>query len=156
MKRACKVHGCEAVAKGYGAYCPKHKATDRRHGAPTQRGVTKAELKIYREMVRSRIDKNAENPVWKMADQRWLTVVRWAEGVVQRFAAGRPGFGWERRTAAEVLKLSEHIPAREVVETVLATYLMREQEAQRFKSDRAFQFRKRCFQDTSLRAVCGA
>lgn len=138
MKRVCRVQGCEAVANGYGVYCPKHKGNDRRHGAPTQRGVTKSDLKPYREMVSQRVMKNAANPVWRKADERWLGIVGMAEGVIDRFATGRPGFGWERRAAVEVVKLSQHVAAREIVETVLAMYLMQDLEPRRFSSERAF------------------
>ncbi|MGE3992531.1 hypothetical protein [Pseudorhodoplanes sp.] len=138
MKRVCKVQRCEAAASGYGVYCPKHKANDRRHGAPTQKGITKSNLKPYREMVSQRVLKNAENPVWRKAEERWLTVVRLAEGVIGRFASGRPGFAWERRAAVEVVKLSQHVAAREIVETTLAVYLMQDLEPRRFCSERAF------------------
>lgn len=138
MKRVCRVQGCEAAANGYGVYCPKHKANDRRHGGPTQRGVTKADLKPYREKVSQRVLKNEENPVWRKADERWLSVVGFAEGVIGRFAIGRAGFGWERRAAVEVVKLSQHVGAREIVETVLAMYLMQNMEPRSFSSERAF------------------
>jgi hypothetical protein len=98
----------------------------------------KADLKPYREMVSQRVLKNAENLVWQKADERWLAIVATAEGVIERFATGRPGFGWERRAAAEVVTLSQHVAAREIVETVLAMYLMQEIEPRRFCSERAF------------------
>ncbi|WP_363350173.1 hypothetical protein [Methylocystis echinoides] len=73
-----------------------------------------------------------------MADQRWNAVVQLAEGILNRFASGRPGIGWERKAAVEVVKLSRNVAAREVVENVLAMYLMLDMEPRRFVTDRAF------------------
>lgn len=138
MKRVCRVQGCEAAANGYGVYCTRHKAHDRRHGGPTQRSIMKSDLKPYREMVSQRVLKNRDSPLWQKAEERWLSVVGLAEGIISRFATGRPGFGWERRAAVEVVKLSQHVAAREIVETVLAMYLMQDLEPRRFCSERAF------------------
>jgi hypothetical protein len=44
----------------------------------------------------------------------------------------------ERIAAEEVLKLSDAVPPREIVETSLALFMMQELQPRRFKTDRAF------------------
>ncbi|MGJ0506073.1 MAG: hypothetical protein ACR652_02855 [Methylocystis sp.] len=135
MKKQCKVQGCSAPVSGHGPYCTKHKATNRRHGAPDQRGITKSGLRPYLAMVQRRIEKNEKLTIWTIADGRWLALVRYAEQVEKTTM-----FRTDRWAAQEAQKLGVAVEPRLVVETVLAMYLMREQEAFRFKSDRAFRF----------------
>lgn len=140
MAKECRVAGCRAHTTSFGNYCPSHKSALRRHGHPEQDAVTKAELKPYIALVRRRIEKNAESTVWQHCETRWLAVVDHARGIVAEAEHGRPGFGFERRAAEEVLKLAGAVEARSVVEVVFALYLMQDADPRRFRSDEAFRF----------------
>ncbi len=58
--RLCQVSGCQEGVSRFGRYCNAHKTRDRRHGHPTQEGITKAHLKPYLNAARKRIEKNAQ------------------------------------------------------------------------------------------------
>ena len=78
MTRQCKAPGCTTLTTAYGSYCSTHKTRKRRHGAPDQRGITKADLKPYLLQVQARIAKKPDLAIW--ADQRWAGLVSFAEG----------------------------------------------------------------------------
>lgn len=138
MSRPCRVLGCTGLASDFGHYCPGHKRTLRRHGHPEQRGVTKAELAPYVVLVRLRIEKNADNAVWRLAEERWRVVVDHARGIVADARLGRPGFGFERRAAEEVVKVAQQVEARAIMETAFGLYLQQDADPRRFRSDDAF------------------
>ncbi len=89
-------------------------------------------------LVRARIAKNAGNPTWAACDARWIAIVDHARGILGEAQRGVPGNRSERVAASAVLKLAPHVEPRAVVETVLAMYLMQDQEPRRFRSDAAF------------------
>lgn len=138
MNRQCRVPGCSAQTTRYGAYCSTHKSRARRHGAPDQRAISKAELKPYLRAVRARIERNRESPVWAGCEANWRATVENARGILAAFQRGQPGFRFERLAAVEVVKLAEHVEAREVMETVFALYLLLDSDPRRFTSDGAF------------------
>jgi hypothetical protein len=140
MSRPCRVLGCTGHATQFGNWCPAHKSAMRRHGHPEQRAVGKAELKPFVARVRRRIEKNAESPVWHHAEERWRAVIEHARGIVAEAARGVPGFGYERRAAEEVVKLSDEVEARVVMETAFGLYLQQAADPRRFRSDEAFRF----------------
>ena len=139
LQRSCRVLGCGApAASRFAAYCSVHKVRLRRHGAVDQRGITKAALAPYLKRVRARIRKNEHNPAWVALDDRWRAIVDHARGIEAAYFAGRPGRRDERLAAHEAVKLGDDVPARAVVETVLAAVMMLEMEPNRFRTDRAF------------------
>lgn len=138
MANICRAPGCTAHTTSYGHYCPTHKSTLRRHGHPEQRAVTKAELKPFVRAVRRRIEKNAESAVWSHCEARWQAILDHARGIMAEAERGRAGFSFERRAAAEILKLSTGVDARAVMETVFALYLLQDVDPRRFRSDDAF------------------
>ncbi|HEV7256201.1 MAG TPA: hypothetical protein VGN82_00345 [Bosea sp. (in: a-proteobacteria)] len=89
-------------------------------------------------LVKARIAKNAGNPTWAACDARWLTIVDRARAILGEAQRGVPGDRSERVAASAVVKLADHVEAREVVKAVLGMYLMQDQEPRRFRSDAAF------------------
>jgi hypothetical protein len=137
----CRVPGCCGEASRWGAYCNAHKIRDRRHGHPEQETITKANLAPYVATVRKRIKKNDTSELWPLLAEKWektLTDCR-------RYLADVVGRGiphqWTRREACqELLKLSQHVEVKEIIETALAVFLLAEMEPRQFKSDRGFTF----------------
>lgn len=136
--RSCRVPGCTAPATRWGTLCSTHKSHQRRHGDPTQEGVTKAELLPYLAVVHQRRAKNPNSPVWGNIESRWFTLVDHCRRVADAYLGGKATNRHERQACQEVVKLAEHVAASEVVDTALALYLMHEQAPRRFRSDDAF------------------
>jgi hypothetical protein len=105
-----------------------------------QEAISKAELKTYLKRVRQRIAKNPESQAWGQLEARWLAVVEHAKGIVAGFQAGRAGTRYVRKAAEEVLKVAAVATPRDVVETVLAVFMMQEFDPRRFRSDPGFRF----------------
>jgi hypothetical protein len=136
--RVCTVSGCRAGVSGYGRLCTSHKARDRRHGHPQQEGVTKAQLKPFLKLARGRIKKNAQSALWGQLEARWEALVKVSRDGLAEYAKGTPHVRWDRVAATEIVKLAGDVPARAVIETVIALYLMADYNPRRFRSDRAF------------------
>jgi hypothetical protein len=105
-----------------------------------QVAISKADLKGYLKLVRQRIAKNPESPAWDQLEARWTAVVGHAKGVVASFQSGKPGARYVRKAAEEALKVAEGVTPREVIETVLAVFVMQELDPRRFRSDPGFRF----------------
>ena len=139
MSRSCRAISClSKAASRYSPYCPRHKANLRRHGAVDQLGIRKADLKPYLKLVRRRIQKNVNNPVWKTFERRWLGLVEYAHSVIANYKRTRLGKRHVRIAAYEILKLAPEVRPRLIVETAAAMVVMQEFEPWRFRSDRAF------------------
>jgi hypothetical protein len=154
MTRLCRVSGCCVPASSrYSIYCPVHKARQRRHGAVDQTGITKGDLKPYLRLVQARIEKNSDSPLWTQLDARWSALADHARSLLD-YRGAMPRH--ERIAAKEVLKLADAVPPRQVVETTLALFIMRELQPRRFRSDRAFrtQLVRRVRGLTDLNAGC--
>ena len=136
----CAVPGCTATAKRFGRYCDSHATRDRRHGHPRQEAIRAAELRLYREMVRRRIEKNADAAVWQTLEDIWRQAVQRCQERLQAYQAGKPVNRWQRAAWQEVVKLAQQAEPREVIETTAAMYVMFTLEPRRFRSDRAFWF----------------
>lgn len=134
----CRVTGCTAQASRWGTLCSTHKSRQRRHGHPSQEGITKAELAPYLAIIRQRKSRNPDSPLWSNIEARWRALVDHCRGVVASSLSGRPMNRNERQACHEVVKLAEHVEAGLVVEAALALYLMHEQAPRRFLSDDAF------------------
>ena len=136
--RSCSAPGCARPVSGYSQHCPLHKAQVRRHGAIGQLGVTKADLKPYIAMVRTRIAANPESPAWTKMDSRWHALVRHAEEFMAPWRAGRAAHMPTIRAADEIIRLSGVVEPRQVVVTAAAMFLMDQMEPSRFRGDQAF------------------
>ena len=138
--RYCQSPGCSRPVSGWAHHCNSHKSRTRRHGDPQQEGITKAQLKPYLEAVRRRIAKNADNPAWKTIEGNWLALVEHARAELSSYNEGVGHIRQHRLAYEEIVKLAKDVTPAEVVHTVLALYLMAEQEPRRFRSDEGFRF----------------
>jgi hypothetical protein len=138
LNYVCNAPGCSAPASTrFGRYCRPHVAQLRRHGAIGQTGVTKADLKVYRHIVESRLEKNKDKPLLTQLEARWGAVMTYAESVREE-ARSKPMVRYRREASIEMLRIGNNVEPRDVIETVLAMYVMQDQEPRRFKSDQAF------------------
>ena len=138
LTRTCRAPGCGARTTRYGVYCTTHKSRSRRHGHPDQKAITKAELKPYQKLVRKRIEKNADSPLWGQCDARWKAVVNYAQSILAAYKGGQASYRYENIAAQEVVKLAADVEARQIIETICAVYLMQDDQPRRFRSDNAF------------------
>ena len=139
MKYICKAPGCSSPAStAYGHYCHSHKAQLRRHGAVGQRAITKSDLKLYRTLVSTRLENNKGQPIWTQLEARWKAIVSGAGKTVAASQAGKPLVRYQREAAREILKLNAGANIKELIETILAIYVMQDQEPRKFKSETAF------------------
>ncbi|MFS0753483.1 hypothetical protein ABC383_02140 [Noviherbaspirillum sp. 1P10PC] len=123
---------------GYSTLCDNHKRRNRRHGHPEQRSVTSYELEPFRKRVKARIEKNASNPTWKLLRDRWEALEGIAKGHVEQYGTGVPYNLHQREAWANVATLGAAAQTMDIIEIVLAMYLMQEENPYRFKSDEAF------------------
>ena len=139
MNRPCRAPGCSSpAASSFAAFCSPHRSAFRRHGAPDQRAITKAQLKPYLKLVKARMAKNPDSPAWVTLDERWRALEDIARGIVAASPKGRAGSRYERAAAYEVIKLADDVKPRQVVEVATAMVMMWEMEPRQFRSDRAF------------------
>lgn len=136
----CRMPYCNRPTSRWGTYCNTHKSRNRRHGHPSQRGVSKAELAHYVKIVRQRKKRNPGNPFWSAVRARWAGLVEYARGEVRTFYSGKPMVGWEVKACDAIIKIADNVEPDEVVETALAMYVMLETDPRRFVSDQAFRF----------------
>lgn len=134
----CHVPGCMRPTTRYGRHCNHHKAAQRRHGHPLQKGVTKEDLKPYVHPVEARMAKNPQSTVWATCEARWSALAGQAAAILKRSATGATGRRSEHTAAAQVVRLAENVEPRTVVVTALAMYLMQDHEPRRFLSDETF------------------
>jgi hypothetical protein len=134
----CNAPGCSSPpSTKFGQYCRPHVARLRRHGAIGQTGITKADLKVYRHIVEARLEKNRDKPLLTQLEARWGAVQAYA-ATVREEARSKPMVRYRREAAIETLRIGKNVNARDVIGTVLAMYIMQDQEPRRFKSDQAF------------------
>jgi len=105
-----------------------------------QTSISSAELRPYLETVRKRIAKNSTNPIWEKLEDRWLLLVQTAQEHVERIEAGTPYVRYHREAWSDLARLGKEVQPREVIETILAVYLMEGWNPRRFVDDRAFGF----------------
>ena len=138
MPKYCKAPGCSQAASGYSIYCDHHKQAQRRHGHAAQAGVTVHELRPFVALVDARKAKNPGNPTWPMLVARWEAVVDAAKATLVRYGSGQPGNRYAVKAAHQLTTLAENTEPWAVVRTVLAMYLLQDQQPRRFVSDAAF------------------
>src|SRR4051812_14185291 len=113
MHKWCKSPGCSRrSANRYGAYCSKHSATKRRHGHPDQKGVTKAGLLPYLQMVQERRAKHPDKKAWETMEAKWMGLVE----AMKPLAENRgPTNKYGRIASREIVKLGIYVEAKKVV-----------------------------------------
>jgi hypothetical protein len=136
----CAVSGCTKTAKRYGRYCNTHDTRDRRHGHPRQETVRTKDLRPYRDIVRRRIQRNADAAAWQTLETIWRQTVRHCQARLREYLGGKPAIRWERLAWEEIIKLAQAAEPREVIETTAAMVVMQSFDPWRFRSDRAFWF----------------
>jgi hypothetical protein len=136
----CRIPSCHGSTSPYGRYCNAHKIRHRRHGDPLQETITQATLKTSLKLLRDCIKKNSDKALWPKLEARWAETLASCRNHIAEARAGVI-FNRDRLKASfELLKLDGVVAPRDVVEAVLAVFLLQEQEPRRFKSDRAFLF----------------
>jgi hypothetical protein len=135
----CAVSGCTKAAKRYGRYCNTHGTRDRRHGHPRQETVRTKDLRPYRDIVRRRMQRNADAAAWQTLETIWRQTVRRCQPRLREYLGGKPAIRWQRQAWEEIIKLAQAEP-REVIETTAAMVVMQSFDPWRFRSDRAFWF----------------
>ena len=140
MNKLCAVPRCSGEAVGYSTHCDTHKKALRRHGHAQQAGVTVHQLGPYLQRVQARREKNPASDLWAILEARWLALSGNAGAINAKWAGGASMVGAEVEVAVQMLKLAVAVPAADVINAVLAMYLLRDAEPRRFQSDRAFMF----------------
>jgi hypothetical protein len=139
---SCSVPGCnrEAPSRAHTGtpHCNTHKSHFRRHGHPTQRAVTVAELRPYLGQVEASVARNPESSVWAVCRQRWEGLVKIASDINADARAGKPGIHATRVAAWELLTVAKAGLSDEVWKTVAAMHLLHDASSTRFRSDQAF------------------
>lgn len=133
--KTCRVPHCgEPTSSRFSPHCLRHKSVNRRQGAPDQKAISTAELKPFRDRVKTRIEKNGDSPLWAHLDALWGTITAEAREEVSR----RVGNRYERSAAHEILNLDADSTAREIAVTALAMFILWHDMPWRFRSDNAF------------------
>ena len=140
IDRQCAVSACQTPATGFSTLCERHKRNQRRHGDPQQEGVTVHELNPYRLRVVARQAKNPDSPAWPLLAERWEALVKSASGTVSASLKGMAQVSFVVKAAEQVQLIDTAVQPKEVIETVLAMFLLREGRPGRFRSDKAFSF----------------
>jgi hypothetical protein len=135
MTRICKVRDCGApAASRYSPHCRRHKSVLRRQGDPDQSAIRVTELAPFVRLVRLRVARNPDSPLWGHLEDRWRGIAEEARAVA--FSALRSRH--ERAAAAEVMNIDADCSAQEIVVVVLAMFILWRERPARFRSDRAF------------------
>jgi hypothetical protein len=139
MSQTCRAPGCQTpTSSRFSIYCSRHQSRLRRQGDVAQEAIGKAALKSYVKRVRERIEKNPDSPAWGRLDARWGAIVGHAEGILAAARRGVAGASYQRTAAHEVIKLNAAVKPREIVETVLALFMLHQDQPRRIRSDQAF------------------
>lgn len=128
------------MSSGYSTLCRQHKQAQRRHGSPTQSGVTTQELRPYVALVDARKTKNPTSEAWAILQGRWGVVVDSARSTLQRYAEGHASQRAAVQAAHHLCNLADNVDPWVVIRTALAMFILREQQPRRFTSDAAFDF----------------
>ena len=96
------------------------------------------ELAPYRKRVKHRMVKNKSNKAWAILAQRWNAVIDAAKAAEAEICNGTPFASYNRDAYSELIKLANEVPVETLIETVLAMFLMQEEQPRRFMSDVAF------------------
>lgn len=135
----CRIPGCGQPAEGFGHYCNTHKSRERRHGHPRQDAITKTMLKPFFRSVTLRREANPEASAWVKMEAQWLALADQCRAAYGAYLRGTGASIRPKRIACqEITKVANAVEGREVVDIVLAMFLLRDQQPHRFRSDDAF------------------
>ncbi len=140
MPRTCAVPGCHESTAGYSTLCRQHKQAQRRHGSPTQLAITAHELRPYLALVEARRARNPDSEAWGILEARWGVVVDASKGTLQRYEEGHVSQRIAVQAAHHLRNVAQSTEAWEVIRTILAMFILRDQQPRRFTSDEAFDF----------------
>lgn len=140
MPKTCAVPGCAESAAGYSSLCQQHKQTQRRHGSPTQVGITGRELRPYAALAEARRARNPDSDAWGILEARWGAIEAACRETLRRYAEGHVSNRIALQAANLLCKVGESAAPWTVVRTVLGMYLLRDQQPRRIISDEAFDF----------------
>lgn len=136
----CAANGCKARAAGYSRHCTSHRKALTRHGDPLQGAITVFQLKPYLARVVARQKANKDNEAWSILEGRWEALVAHAKEITDQWEGGMALHRPTVDAAGQIQVLARDAPPGAVVRTVMAMYLMLEEEGRRFRSDRAFDY----------------
>jgi hypothetical protein len=89
MTKLCSCTGCTKQVLGrWSRYCPAHEKANRRHGDPTQRGITAAEIEPFVKRVEHCRRFNPSNQTWEVMQARWNVVATHAKEYLQEYRRG--------------------------------------------------------------------
>jgi hypothetical protein len=129
----CRVGGCDKRAAGYSPLCPKHRSRKRRHGHEEQRTISKTDLKPFIEKVEARIAKQPDASLWSICEQRWnMLAGEWRSQPPQTI------YRFVRAGAKELVRLADTVSARDVMVTLIAFYLLQDNDPRLFKNETGF------------------
>ncbi len=129
----CRVVGCDNRAAGYSPLCPKHRSRKRRHGHEEQRTIGRTDLKPFLKKVEERIAKQPDASLWSICEQRWNTLTHeW------RSHPPHTIFRPVRAGAKELVRLADTVSARDVMVTLIAFYLLQDNDPRLFKNETGF------------------
>jgi hypothetical protein len=139
--KSCTVSGCcKPAASSWGKLCNSHKSRNRRHGHPLQLSIKKADLKAYFPIVDEIVERNALSPLWEIAKKRWDGLIDSCLQLVKRRENGQATNSRHVQAAECLVAISEAVPFDDILRTVIAMYLLRDQHPNMFRSDDAFSF----------------
>jgi hypothetical protein len=129
----CRVRGCDNRSAGYSPLCPKHRSRKRRHGHEEQRTIGKTDLRPFIKKVEERIAKQPDANLWSICEKRWnMLAETW------RAEPPKTIYGPVRAGAKELVRLADTVSARDVMVTLIAFYLLQDNDPRLFKSETGF------------------
>lgn len=131
----CRAPGCVHRTTGWSGYCSTHKSRLRRHGHPTQQGVTKKALQPYLNRLQTVRDRNPDSPLWLLLEERWEGFVGGCAAREQGYLAGQVVQRNQIQAAREIVRLGQEVSSARVIDTVAAMMLMSRWEPGRFRAD---------------------
>ena len=140
MLRTCAVSWCSESTAGYSTLCRQHKQIQRRHGSPTQAGVTSQQLRPFEALVDNRKTKNPNSEAWGLLEGRWGAVLDTSRVTLQRFAEGQPAQRAAIQAARHLCNVADNAAPWVVIRTALAMFIYIDQQPRQFTSDGAFDF----------------
>lgn len=105
-----------------------------------QVGVTSHELRPYVALVEARKAKNPHSEAWSILLNRWEVVIDSASTALQQYSKGQPSNRITVVSAHHLSNVAKHSTPWEIIKTVLAMYILQDQQPNRFRSDEAFDF----------------
>lgn len=143
--KECSISNCNRTTTRWGALCSTHRNRKRRHGHPSQTGVTKTELSPFRTIVQKRRAKNSDSSFWASLESRWTSIGDHARRITSQYKSGVAMIRTRRKACEEIVRVADNVDSETVIETALAMMILQQQMPHRFRSDDAFrhQFARR-------------